>query len=95
MFVVVFSLPPGSVEDPYNVRNALSNIEANLGVIAACGPTIKWILVSLYIKLFGHILTLHLLGSLHSLLRYGPYKEPLYTESILAPSSTLTRLCKE
>jgi hypothetical protein len=95
MFVVVFSLPPGSVEDPYNVRNALSNIEANLGVIAACGPTIKWILVSLQIKLFGHMLTLHPLGPLHSLFRYGPCKELLHTESIIAPSSTLTRVCKE
>ncbi|KAF1940497.1 hypothetical protein EJ02DRAFT_504125 [Clathrospora elynae] len=44
-FVVVFSLPTLSVEDPYNVRNTLSNIESNLAVIAACGPTIKWILV--------------------------------------------------
>ena len=45
-FVVFFSAPSFSAEDPYHVRNALSNIEANLGVIAACGPTIKWILVS-------------------------------------------------
>ncbi|KAL1796828.1 hypothetical protein ACET3X_005368 [Alternaria dauci] len=43
-FVLFFSLPNPAAEDPYNVRNALSNIEANLGVIAACGPTIKWIL---------------------------------------------------
>ena len=44
-FVVVMSLPTVNAEDPYNVRSTLSNIEANLGVIAACGPTIKWILV--------------------------------------------------
>ncbi|CAI6230020.1 unnamed protein product [Periconia digitata] len=43
-FVVVLNLPPGQVENPYNVRNSLSNIESNLGVLAACGPTIKWIL---------------------------------------------------
>jgi hypothetical protein len=43
-FVVVFSLPSLSAEDPYNVRNALSNIESNLAVIATCGPTIKWLL---------------------------------------------------
>ncbi|KAI8937693.1 hypothetical protein NX059_005394 [Plenodomus lindquistii] len=43
-FVLVFSLPALTAEDPHNVRNALSNIESNLGVIAACGPTIKWIL---------------------------------------------------
>jgi hypothetical protein len=46
MFVAVFSLSTPSAEDPHNVRNALSNIEANFGVIAACGLTIKWILVS-------------------------------------------------
>ncbi|KAI4653878.1 hypothetical protein J4E93_001646 [Alternaria ventricosa] len=45
-FVLVFNLPKGSHEDPYNVRNALTGVEGNLGVIAACGPTIKWILVS-------------------------------------------------
>ena len=45
-FIIFFSAPPFSTENPYHVRNALSNIEANLGVIAACGPTIKWILVS-------------------------------------------------
>lgn len=45
-FVLVFSLPKGTLEDPYNVRNALTSVEGNLGVIAACGPTIKWILVS-------------------------------------------------
>ncbi|KAG9187659.1 hypothetical protein G6011_05530 [Alternaria panax] len=43
-FVIFYSLPNPAAEDPYNVRNALSNIEANLGVIAVCGPTIKWIL---------------------------------------------------
>lgn len=43
-FVVVFSLPSLSAEDPYNVRNALPNIESNLAVIATCGPTIKWLL---------------------------------------------------
>ncbi|KAF2133001.1 hypothetical protein P153DRAFT_382626 [Dothidotthia symphoricarpi CBS 119687] len=43
-FLVVFSLPKLSAEDPYNIRNALSNIESNLAVIATCGPTIKWIL---------------------------------------------------
>jgi len=43
-FYRVFNLPKGQTEDPYNVRNALSNIESNLGVIAACGPTIKWLL---------------------------------------------------
>ncbi|EOA81437.1 hypothetical protein ACJQWK_10525 [Exserohilum turcicum] len=45
MFIAVFRLPKGMAdENPYNVRNALTNIEGNLGVIAACGPTIKWIL---------------------------------------------------
>ncbi|KAF1834147.1 hypothetical protein BDW02DRAFT_347037 [Decorospora gaudefroyi] len=44
LFVVIFSLPTVSAENPYNVRNGLLNVEANLGVIAACGPTIKWIL---------------------------------------------------
>jgi len=43
-FVLVFNLPKGASEDPYNVRNALTSLEGNLGVIAACGPTIKWIL---------------------------------------------------
>ena len=43
-FVMVFSLPSLSAEDPYNVRNALSNIESNLAVIATCGLTIKWLL---------------------------------------------------
>jgi hypothetical protein len=45
-FIIFFSLPNGTMEDSYNVRNALTSLEANLGVIAACGPTIKWILVS-------------------------------------------------
>lgn len=45
-FVEVMKLPMVYTEDPYNVRNVLSNVEANLGVLAACGPTIKWILVS-------------------------------------------------
>jgi hypothetical protein len=43
-FVVVFNLPTLSAEDPYNVRNALSNVESNLAVISACGPTLKWLL---------------------------------------------------
>ncbi|KAF2641398.1 hypothetical protein P280DRAFT_469019 [Massarina eburnea CBS 473.64] len=47
-FVAVLNLPPGTAEDPYNVRNSLSNIESNLGVLAACGPTIKWILGRLF-----------------------------------------------
>lgn len=47
-FYKVFNLPKGQTEDPYNVRNALSNIESNLGVIAACGPTIKWILGTVF-----------------------------------------------
>ncbi|PVI01101.1 hypothetical protein DM02DRAFT_561917 [Periconia macrospinosa] len=47
-FVVVLNLPPGKPEDPYNVRNSLSNIESNLGVLAACGPTIKWILERIF-----------------------------------------------
>jgi hypothetical protein len=45
-FILFFSLPYGASEDSYNVRNALTSLEGNLGVIAACGPTIKWILVS-------------------------------------------------
>lgn len=45
-FVLFFNLPYGASEDSYNVRNALTSLEGNLGVIAACGPTIKWILVS-------------------------------------------------
>ena len=45
-FVEVMKLPMVYTEDPYNVRNVLSNVEANLGVLAACGRTIKWILVS-------------------------------------------------
>ena len=44
-FVEVMKLPKVYAEDPHNVRNVLSNVEANLGVLAACGPTIKWILV--------------------------------------------------
>ena len=47
-FYKVFNLPKDQTEDPYNVRNALSNIESNLGVIAACGPTIKWILGTVF-----------------------------------------------
>jgi len=43
-FVEVMALPTIYVEDPYNIRSVLSNVEANLGVIAACGPTIKWML---------------------------------------------------
>jgi hypothetical protein len=44
-FVEVMKLSKVYTENPYNVRNVLSNVEANLGVLAACGPTIKWILV--------------------------------------------------
>lgn len=52
MFIAVFRLPKGMAdENPYNVRNALTNIEGNLGVIAACGPTIKWILVGTFDRL--------------------------------------------
>ncbi|KAF1950217.1 hypothetical protein CC80DRAFT_509791 [Byssothecium circinans] len=47
-FVVVLNLPSNVIENPYNVRNSLSNIESNLGIIAACGPTIKWILSCLF-----------------------------------------------
>lgn len=47
-FVVVLNLPPGKTENPYNVRNSLSNIESNLGILAACGPTIKWILARIF-----------------------------------------------
>ncbi|KAA8614745.1 hypothetical protein TUN199_07155 [Pyrenophora tritici-repentis] len=43
-FVEVVNLPKIYGEDPYNVQSVLSNVEANLGVIAACGPTVKWIL---------------------------------------------------
>lgn len=44
-FVKVFRLKdPLRQESPYNVRTPLSNIEANLAAIAACGATIKWIL---------------------------------------------------
>jgi hypothetical protein len=44
-FVEVINAPGGvRGENPYNVRNSLSNIESNLGVIAVCGPTIKWML---------------------------------------------------
>ena len=45
MFITVFNLPKDAAEDPHNIRNAFSNMEGNLGVIAACGPTLKWILV--------------------------------------------------
>jgi hypothetical protein len=44
-FVEVMKLPKIYAEDPHNVRSTLSNVEANLGVLAACGPTIKSILV--------------------------------------------------
>jgi hypothetical protein len=37
-FIAVFSLLKLLVEDPFNVRNALSKNESNLAVISACGP---------------------------------------------------------
>lgn len=44
-FVRLFRLnDPLRQESPYNVRTPLSNIEANLAAIAACGPTLKWML---------------------------------------------------
>jgi hypothetical protein len=44
-FVKVFKLDdPLRKESPYNLRTPLSNIEGNLAAIAACGPTLKWIL---------------------------------------------------
>jgi hypothetical protein len=44
-FVKVFQLnDPLRTESPYNIRTPLSNIEGNLAAIAACGPTLKWIL---------------------------------------------------
>ncbi|KAF2005164.1 hypothetical protein P154DRAFT_397393, partial [Amniculicola lignicola CBS 123094] len=51
-FIRVFSNPdPVRNESPYNVRTPLANIEANLAAIAACGPTIKWVL-GLWIPFF-------------------------------------------
>jgi hypothetical protein len=45
IFVKVFSMDsPLMNESPYNVRTPLSNIEASLAAIAACGPTLKHIL---------------------------------------------------
>jgi hypothetical protein len=44
-FVKVFQLnDPLRTESPYNIRTPLSNIEGNLAAIAACGPTLKWVL---------------------------------------------------
>ncbi|KAF2876294.1 hypothetical protein BDV95DRAFT_221543 [Massariosphaeria phaeospora] len=42
---------PVTNESPYNLRTPLSNIEANLAVIAACGPTLKWVF-GLFIPFF-------------------------------------------
>lgn len=45
VFVKVFSMDnPLQNESPYNVRTPLSNIEASLAAVAACGPTLKYIL---------------------------------------------------
>lgn len=45
VFVKVFSMEnPLQNESPYNVRTPLSNIEAGLAAIAACGPTLKYLL---------------------------------------------------
>ncbi|KAF2272839.1 uncharacterized protein EI97DRAFT_343566, partial [Westerdykella ornata] len=52
-FVRIFRLnDPLHQESPYNVRTPLSNIEGNLAAIAACGPTLKWIL-SRFFPFFG------------------------------------------
>ena len=79
-FVEVMALPTIYVEDPYNIRSVLSNVEANLGVIAACGPTIKWMLVrfSLCTKMRS-VLTAHLHypEPFHSLLRYQSEQESI------------------
>ena len=53
VFVRVFSVDdPLQNESPYNVRTPLSNIEASLAAIAACGPTLKYIL-GLVIPILG------------------------------------------
>jgi hypothetical protein len=45
VFVKVFSMDnPLQNESPYNVRTPLSNIEASLAAVAACGSTLKYIL---------------------------------------------------
>ncbi|KAJ8108892.1 hypothetical protein OPT61_g7852 [Boeremia exigua] len=45
VFVQVFSMDnPLQNESPYNVQTPLSNIEAGLAAIAACGPTLKHLL---------------------------------------------------
>jgi hypothetical protein len=45
VFVKVFSMDnPLQNESPYNVRTPLSNIEASLAAVAACGPTLKYLL---------------------------------------------------
>lgn len=45
VFVQVFSMDnPLQNESPYNVRTPLSNIEASLAAIAACGPTLKYLM---------------------------------------------------
>ena len=54
VFVKVFSMDnPLQNESPYNVRTPLSNIEASLAAIAACGPTLKYIL-GLVIPVLGN-----------------------------------------
>jgi hypothetical protein len=53
VFVKVFSMDnPLQNESPYNVRTPLSNIEASLAAIAACGPTLKHVM-GLIIPIFG------------------------------------------
>lgn len=45
VFVRVFNMAnPLQNESPYNVRTPLSNIEASLAAVAACGPTLKYLL---------------------------------------------------
>jgi hypothetical protein len=84
-FVEVMKLPKVYAEDPYNIRSVLSNVEANLGVIAACGPTIKWILVciTLYRKL-DWLLTSYPQQSepFHPLLRYQSKQKPMAAKLI-------------
>jgi hypothetical protein len=95
-FIIFFSFPNPALENPHNVRNALTSVEANLGVIAACGPTIKWILVS-YDLYFCTRLSLisRIIESLYSLFQYRLFNECLYTKTIISPTTSRAWLCQK
>lgn len=91
-YVEVMKLPMIYAEDSYNIRSVLSNLEANLGVIAACGATIKWMLVriSLCTKM-RQVLTVHLHypEPFYSLLRYQSEQE--FISAKLIPALPVAR----